>query len=44
MLTPAACKLLLEEIFHFYGTGLPARRPNSMSRHTGADAQVCSLN
>merc|ERR1712194_212468 len=31
--TEAFCDLLLEEIFNFYGTGLPARRPNSMNNY-----------
>eukprot|EP00435_Cladocopium_sp_Y103_P039422 s1688_g10.t1 len=31
--TDAFCDTLLEEIFNFYDTGLPARRPNSMNNY-----------
>lgn len=31
--TEEFCKLLMEEILHFYGSNLPARRPNSMNNY-----------
>lgn len=33
MLSERFCELLLEEIFNFYDSGLPARRPNSMNNY-----------
>ncbi|CAJ1385749.1 unnamed protein product [Effrenium voratum] len=33
LFTEEFCDMLLEEVFHFYSTGLPARRPNSMNNY-----------
>lgn len=33
LFTEDFCDRLLEEIFHFYESGLPARRPNSMNNY-----------
>jgi len=33
LVTPAFCDMLVEEIFNFYESGLPARRPNSMNAY-----------
>jgi len=33
MFTDAFCKKFVEEVMNFYGTGLPARRPNSMNNY-----------
>lgn len=32
-LKPEFCDILLEEVFSFYSTGLPARRPNTMNNY-----------
>ena len=37
--TDEFCKTLLEEIFNFYDTGLPARRPNSMNNYGLSDVE-----
>lgn len=33
MLTDEFCEIFVEEIFNFYASGLPARRPNSMNNY-----------
>ena len=33
MFSPRFTELFLEELDHFYGTGIPARRPNSMNNY-----------
>jgi len=33
LFSDAFCDMLVEEIFHFYGSGLPAKRPNSMNNY-----------
>ena len=33
LFSPAFCELFLEELDHFYASGLPARRPNSMNNY-----------
>eukprot|EP00439_Symbiodinium_sp_Y106_P062534 s4107_g9.t1 len=33
LFTDSFCDTLLEEVFHFYESGLPARRPNSMNNY-----------